>query len=157
VGRLGTARQPVTHRDIGGGDHRPSDRRTGNRQGPRHRDLAPTPRSARDTEWYAHDGAAVVARPDILRLRTNCPRQGLDKTDLLGRFRKTTDLTVANNVAWPSVLAAGEEPNLSETVCLAELAVNRAPDDRKGRILNTLGAAPYRARRYAGMSLRSAS
>jgi uncharacterized protein HemY len=53
----------------------------------------------------------------------------------------------ANTVTWHSVMAAVEEPNLSETVRLAELAVHGAPED--GNRLNTLGAALYRAGRFA--------
>ena len=46
-------------------------------------------------------------------------------------------------------MAASEEPNLSETVRLAELAVNGAPEQSKAYLLNTLGAALYRAGRFA--------
>jgi WD40 repeat protein/serine/threonine protein kinase len=68
------------------------------------------------------------------------------RTDLLDRFRMTTDPQTANTVAWYSVMAAVEEPNLSETVRLAELAGSGAPED--GNVLNTLGAALYRAGRF---------
>jgi len=34
---------------------------------------------------------------------------------MLDRFRTTTDPMIANSVAWSSVTAASEEPNLSET------------------------------------------
>ena len=71
------------------------------------------------------------------------------RTDILDRFRMTTDPMIANGVAWWSVMAAGEEPNLSETVRLAELAVSGAPEIDKPAILNTLGAALYRAGRFA--------
>jgi Flp pilus assembly protein TadD len=68
---------------------------------------------------------------------------------MLDRFRMTTDPMIANNVAWSSVMAAGEEPDLSEAVRLAELAVNGASEPMKAATLNTLGAALYRAGRFA--------
>jgi tetratricopeptide (TPR) repeat protein len=68
---------------------------------------------------------------------------------MLDRFRMTTYHLTANNVAWWSVMAPSEEPNLTETIRLAELGVNGAPEHQKGNYLNTLGAALYRARRYA--------
>ena len=71
------------------------------------------------------------------------------RTDMLDRFRMTTDPMIANSVAWWSVMAVSEEPNLSETVRLAELAVNGAPEPQKAALLNTLGAALYRAGRFA--------
>jgi tetratricopeptide (TPR) repeat protein len=61
----------------------------------------------------------------------------------------TTDLMIANTVAWSSAMAVSEEPNLSETVRLAELAVNGAPEPQNAALLNTLGAALSRARRFA--------
>jgi tetratricopeptide (TPR) repeat protein len=71
------------------------------------------------------------------------------RAEMLERFRMTTDPMIANGVAWSSVLAAGEEPDLSEIVRLAELGVSGAKEDQKADRLNTLGAALYRARRYA--------
>jgi WD40 repeat protein len=71
------------------------------------------------------------------------------RTDMLDRFRTTTNPRVANSVAWSSVMAVSEEPNLSKTIRLVELAVNSAPDDMKGSYLITLGAALYRAGRFA--------
>ena len=59
---------------------------------------------------------------------------------MLDRFRMTDPMT-AYTVAGYSVMAAGEEPNLSETVRLAELALNGAPKD--WNLLGTLGAALY--------------
>ena len=56
---------------------------------------------------------------------------------------------IANDVAWSSVMAVSVKPNLSETVRLAELAVNGAPERQKATLLNTLGAALYRAGRFA--------
>ena len=71
------------------------------------------------------------------------------RTDMLDRFRMTTDPAIAYSVAWWSVMAASEEPNLSETVRLAELAVSEGPEPQKADLLNTLGAALYRAGRFA--------
>jgi tetratricopeptide (TPR) repeat protein len=71
------------------------------------------------------------------------------RTDILDRFRMTTDPMIANNVAWSSVMAECEEPNLSETIRLAELAVNGAQENEKAGLLNTFGAALYRAGRFA--------
>jgi tetratricopeptide (TPR) repeat protein len=71
------------------------------------------------------------------------------RTNMLDQFRLTTAPMTANNVAWSSVMAVSEEPNLSEAVRLAELAVNGAPEQAKAALLNTLGAALYRAERFA--------
>jgi tetratricopeptide (TPR) repeat protein len=111
------------------------------------------------TEAAAALGEAVRLRPQnladrgylILTLLAAGDHNGLRRTriDMLDRFRMTTDPMIANNVAWWSAMAVGEEPNLSETVRLAELAVNGAPEPLKGAILNTLGAALYRAGRFA--------
>jgi hypothetical protein len=61
----------------------------------------------------------------------------------------TTNPRIADNVAWSSVMAVSEEPDLSETVRLAELAVNGVPEDRKWWFLSTVSAALYRAGRFA--------
>jgi tetratricopeptide (TPR) repeat protein len=71
------------------------------------------------------------------------------RTDILDRFRMTTNPMIANGVARWSVMAVSEEPNFSETVRLAELAVNGASEYQKAVPLNTLGAALYRAGRFA--------
>jgi tetratricopeptide (TPR) repeat protein len=88
--------------------------------------------------------------PLILALLAAGDLNGLHRTrtDMLDRVRMTTDPIIANNVAWSSVMAAGEEPDLSETVRLATLGVNSAPEDKKESYLNTLGAALYRAGRF---------
>jgi tetratricopeptide (TPR) repeat protein len=111
------------------------------------------------TEAAAAIGEAVRLRPEdladrhhlILTLLAAGDHTGLrrTRTDVLDRFRMTTDPMIANSVAWWSVMAVSEEPNLSEAVRLAELAVNGAPEPRKAEFLNTLGAALYRARRFA--------
>jgi tetratricopeptide (TPR) repeat protein len=87
----------------------------------------------------------------ILALLAAGDHNGLRRTstDMLDRFRMTTDSMIANYVAWSRVMAAGEEPNLSETVRLAGLAVNGAAEHQKAAPLCTLGAALYRAGRFA--------
>jgi tetratricopeptide (TPR) repeat protein len=111
------------------------------------------------TEAAAAYGEAVRLRPEnhgyrrllILTLLAAGDHTGLrrSRTDMLDRFRMTTDPMIANGVAWSSVMAVSEEPNLSETVRLAELAVNGASEPQKANVLNTLGAALYRAGRFA--------
>ena len=76
--------------------------------------------SGRRISFYRHHQIlALLAAGDHAGLRRT-------RTDMLDRFRRTTDPVIANNVAWSSVMAASEEPDLSETVRLAELAVNGA-------------------------------
>ncbi len=86
----------------------------------------------------------------ILALLAAGDHDGLRRVrcDMLARFGRTTDPTTANTVAWWSVMATGEEPNLGESVRLAEVAVNGSPEDQKANYLNTLGAALYRAGRF---------
>jgi tetratricopeptide (TPR) repeat protein len=111
------------------------------------------------TEAAADSGEAVRLEPEnaeyrhhqILALLAAGDHTGLrrTRTDMLDRFRMTTDPRIANDVAWWSVMAEGKEPNLSETVRLAELGVNGAPERGKADFLNTLGVALYRAGRFA--------
>jgi tetratricopeptide (TPR) repeat protein len=111
------------------------------------------------TEAAADSGEAVRLEPEnivyrhhqILALLAVGDPDGLRRTqsDILDRFRMTTNRMNANYVAWSSVMAAGEEPNLSETVRLAERAVDGVPELQKANTLNTLGAALYRAGRFA--------
>jgi tetratricopeptide (TPR) repeat protein len=111
------------------------------------------------TEAAADCGKAVRLGPknlayrhhQILALLAAGDHDGLRRTraDMLDRSRTTTDPWVANGVTWSSVMAAVEEPNLSETVRLAELGVNGATEYTKAGCLNTLGAALYRAGRFA--------
>jgi hypothetical protein len=68
---------------------------------------------------------------------------------MLDRFRMTTDPMIANSVADSIVMAASEEPNLGETVRLAERAVDGVSGLGKANTLNTLGATLYRAGRFA--------
>jgi tetratricopeptide (TPR) repeat protein len=108
------------------------------------------------TEAAADYGEAVRLEPEnlvyrshqILALLAAGDQYGLRRkqTDMLNRFRMTSDHGVANSVAWWSVLARAEEPNLGESVRLAELVVNGSPED--GNKLITLGAALYRAGRF---------
>jgi tetratricopeptide (TPR) repeat protein len=111
------------------------------------------------TEGAADFGEAVRLEPENLAYRrpliltllaagdhTDLRRS---RTDMLDRFRMTTDPMIADYVARLSAMAVSEEPNLSETVRLAELAVNGAPEHQKADLLNTLGAALYRAGRFA--------
>src|SRR5262249_47283616 len=90
---------------------------------------------------HHHQSLTLLAAGDYAGLRRA-------RTDMLDRFRMRTDPRIANSVAWSSVMAAGEEPNLSETVRLAELAVNGKLENRKAVPLNTLGTALYRAERF---------
>ncbi len=103
------------------------------------------------TESAAAFGEAVRLLPEnlnyrhlqILALVAAGDHTGLRRTqtNLLDRFRMTTDPGTANFVAWYSAMAAGEEPDLSEAVRLAELAVNKAASGTSGAsLLNTLGA-----------------
>jgi tetratricopeptide (TPR) repeat protein len=92
--------------------------------------------------YRQHHILALVAAGDHTGLRRT-------RTDMLDRFRITSDPIVANFVAWSSVMAEGEEPNPSETVRLAELAVNGVLEYEKAAALKTLGAALYRAGRFA--------
>jgi tetratricopeptide (TPR) repeat protein len=108
------------------------------------------------TEAAAAIGEAVRVEPEnpdyrhhqILALLPAGDHNGMHRTrsDMLDRFRMTIDPIIANNIAWWGVMAACEEPDLGETLRLAELAANWLPED--GYILNTLGAALYRAGRF---------
>jgi tetratricopeptide (TPR) repeat protein len=66
----------------------------------------------------------------------------------------STNPKIARSGAWSSVMARSEEPDFSETVRLAELGVNGAPEYLKANHLNTLGAALYRAGRFAEAARR---
>jgi len=61
-----------------------------------------------DLDYRQHQILALLAAGDHAVLRRT-------RTDMLDRFRTTTDPMIANSVAWSSVTAASEEPNLSET------------------------------------------
>jgi tetratricopeptide (TPR) repeat protein len=69
------------------------------------------------------------------------------RTDLLDRFRRTTNPREAESVAWASMMTWCEEPELGEAVRLAEFAINREPGIWSA--WTALGAALYRAGRFA--------
>ena len=69
-------------------------------------------------------------------------------SELLNRSYKTTEPLTANSVAWSSVLTAGAATDFAVSVRLAEFAMKDYPATLKGAILNTLGAALYRAGRF---------
>jgi WD40 repeat protein/tetratricopeptide (TPR) repeat protein/tRNA A-37 threonylcarbamoyl transferase component Bud32 len=77
-------------------------------------------------------------------------RAGLRRANdrLLARFGAATDPELCNSVAWSCALAADAVADPEVPVRLAELAVKGAPEDMKPLILNTLGAALYRAGRF---------
>jgi WD40 repeat protein/tetratricopeptide (TPR) repeat protein len=87
----------------------------------------------------------------ILSLSAAGDRDGLRRAiaELLDRFRDTTDPGMANDVAWwccclaPDAVDAPEAP-----VRLAEIALQGTTGTGKATVLNTLGAALYRAGRY---------
>ena len=68
--------------------------------------------------------------------------------DLLDHFGASTNHLIANNVAWYCVLGPDAVADREAPVRLAELAVNQAPEAEKPGLLNTLGAALYRAGRF---------
>jgi WD40 repeat protein/predicted Ser/Thr protein kinase len=75
--------------------------------------------------------------------------------DLLERFHQTTDPALANSIAWTCVLAPGAVAGSDAPVRLAEMALKYSDDpDQKAVILNTLGAALYRAGRFELAILR---
>jgi WD40 repeat protein/tetratricopeptide (TPR) repeat protein len=86
----------------------------------------------------------------ILSLLAAGDREGLRRaqSELLNQFRESLSPSVANDVAWSSVLAQGEEANLGESARLAALGVNGAKEKDRKPYLNTYGAALYRAGRY---------
>jgi WD40 repeat protein/tetratricopeptide (TPR) repeat protein len=68
---------------------------------------------------------------------------------LMERFGKTTDLNLANNVAWTCAMGPGALADLTPAVTLAEkaAAAGTRPNDRYNA-LNTLGVVLYRAGRH---------
>ena len=111
------------------------------------------------TEAAADYGEAIRLRPEyleyrghqILALLAAGDHNGLrrTRTEMLDRFRMATDPRIGYSVAWWSVYAASDEPDLSAIVRLAELGVSEARESQKADLLNTLGAALYRAGRFA--------
>jgi WD40 repeat protein/tetratricopeptide (TPR) repeat protein len=104
-------------------------------------------------------GAAVSRWPDSVELRGWHCQALLAAGDrigwecaiagLLDRFPGPMDYLGANNVAWLCALGPYTIPDPQVPVRLAELAVNGAPENQKGNTLNALGAALYRAGRFA--------
>jgi WD40 repeat protein/serine/threonine protein kinase len=68
--------------------------------------------------------------------------------DLLKRFGKTTDPAQANIVAWSCVLVPDAVADREAPIRLAENALVRWSEGEKSDVLNTLGAALYRAGRF---------
>src|SRR5262249_4693268 len=68
--------------------------------------------------------------------------------DLLKRFGKTTDPAQANIVAWSCVLVPDAVADREAPIRLAEAALARWSEGEKSDVLNTLGAALYRAGRF---------
>ena len=68
-------------------------------------------------------------------------------TEILNRFGTTDDPFVANAVAWACSLIPGAIQDREAPVRLATLALRRFPADQRHLVLNTLGAALYRAGR----------
>jgi tetratricopeptide (TPR) repeat protein len=113
-------------------------------------DLQEAARLAQLDTWIASRAVSVLLVGD--------DRDGLWRfsTDLLKRFRDTTDPATANNVAWSLVLSPAAVTSADLAVSLAERAVNGSPTKDKHLALITLGAALYRAGRFEGAILRLA-
>jgi WD40 repeat protein/tetratricopeptide (TPR) repeat protein len=86
----------------------------------------------------------------ILSLVEDGNRAGVQRVceDLLKRFGKTTDPAPANIVAWSCVLVPDAVADREAPIRLAEAALARWPEGERGDVLNTLGAALYRAGRF---------
>jgi tetratricopeptide (TPR) repeat protein len=71
--------------------------------------------------------------------------------DLLNRFAKTPDVSLGHDVAWSCALIAGAVADPGALVRLAELDLKGHPEQGRVRsdVLRSLGAACYRAGRYA--------
>jgi len=84
---------------------------------------------------------SLLAQGDQAGLRQAC-------SDLLSRFGAVKGYYLANSVAGSCVLGPDAVADREAPVHLAELAVNGSPANLRPYILNTLGAALYRARRF---------
>jgi eukaryotic-like serine/threonine-protein kinase len=103
-------------------------------------------------------GKEIKSNPDNLRIRYFHILSLLEAgdiagyrraaSDLLSRFGKVTAPDVANNVAWYCVLAPVAVADRDAPVRLAEAALAGFPEASKNMVLNTLGAALYRAGRF---------
>jgi tetratricopeptide (TPR) repeat protein len=67
---------------------------------------------------------------------------------LLDRFGSTTNAETSNSVAWNCVLAPGSVVDSETLVRLADAALKGSAPQQKYLVLNTLGAALYRAGRF---------
>ena len=117
---------------------------------------------ARRQRWAdaaADYGKAVQLEPENLTLRQHqilvlVAAGELDplrraRADLLERFGRTDDATVANNAAWHCLVAPGVDDHREVLFRLIERAVNNASAaSLKGLYLNTLGTALYRTGRF---------
>jgi eukaryotic-like serine/threonine-protein kinase len=88
--------------------------------------------------------------PQILLLLNQGDRAGLRRacSDLLARYGTVTDPSAANTVAWSCALGPDAVADRDVPVRLAEAALAAYPPARKSLVMNTLGAALYRAGRF---------
>jgi tetratricopeptide (TPR) repeat protein len=101
---------------------------------------------------------AVLHKPNVrnvhyfltLSLLAAGDAHGLQRaiSDLLDRFGSTTSAETSNSVAWDWVLAPGSVADSETPVRLADAALKGFPPQQKALVLNTLGAALYRAGRF---------
>ena len=84
---------------------------------------------------------ALLAEGDTAGYRAACAA-------LLERFGGTTNPAIANNVAWWSSLGPNAVADPGAVVRLAEISLAKSQDAAKSDVLNTLGAALYRAGRH---------
>jgi len=115
-------------------------------------------RRQRWAEAAADIGQLVRLQPEDLALRhhqmlllaTAGERDQLQRarSDLLDRVGRTAIAADANAAAWYCSLAPGMEDRLEALVRLVELGADGAGGPQKGRLLNTVGAAMYRAGRF---------
>jgi hypothetical protein len=86
----------------------------------------------------------------ILLLGEARNRAGVQRAceDLLKKLGKTTDPAQANGVAWSCVLVPDAVADREAPIRLAEAALARWSEGEKSDVLNTLGAALYRAGRF---------
>ena len=85
----------------------------------------------------------------ILLLEESRNRAGVQRAceDLLEKFGKATDPAQANGVAWCCVLVPDAVADCEAPIRLAEAALAKRSEGEKSDVLNTLGAALYRAGR----------
>jgi hypothetical protein len=97
-----------------------------------------------------HPDDLALRRRQILLLGAAGELDQLQRTrsDVLDRFGRTAIAGVANDVSWCCSLAPGMDDHLEVLVRLAELGADGAAGRDKGRLLNTVAAALYRAGRF---------